>query len=155
MTAINDFPNYLIYEDGRVFSIKSDRFLSPCKIKGYLHVGLCKNRKRYMKRVHRLLAETFIPNPDNKPEVDHIDRNKTNNNLSNLRWATKSENMLNIGVRRDNKLGLKNICYDKFEDRYKFEKVINKIKHTKCFKTKEEAISYKEQYLLDITDNDT
>lgn len=62
-------------------------------------VQLSKNkiRKRYL--VHRLVAITFIPNPENKPEVDHIDRNIFNNSVENLRWVTKSENCQN----RDNK----------------------------------------------------
>lgn len=48
--------------------------------------------------VHRLVAETFIPNPHNKPQVDHIDRNRANNNICNLRWVTSHENMLNTPV---------------------------------------------------------
>lgn len=55
--------------------------------------------------VHRLVAETFIPNPDNKPSIDHIDRNRANNDVSNLRWVTTKENAYNQknnipGVRR-------------------------------------------------------
>lgn len=65
------------------------------KDKGYRTVGY--NYKRYS--VHRLVAETFIPNPENKPEVDHIDRNPSNNNVSNLRWVTVRENNNN---RKDN-----------------------------------------------------
>lgn len=58
---------------------------------GYRKIGY--NNKNYS--VHRLIAETFIPNPDNKPCVDHIDRNPLNNNVLNLRWATVQENNLN------------------------------------------------------------
>ena len=154
MTAINDFPNYLIYEDGRVFSIKSDKFLSPCKIKGYLHVGLCKNGKRYMKRVHRLLAETFIPNPENKPFVDHIDRNIKNNNIENLRWATASENGQNTGLYNTNTSGIKNISYIPLKKHYAYKKEINGVKIQKYFKTLDEAIAFKEQN-LDILHDDT
>lgn len=57
------------------------------EVRGYLRVKI--DGKGY--KVHRLVAETFIENPENKPTVDHIDRDKTNNNVSNLRWATMKE----------------------------------------------------------------
>lgn len=58
---------------------------------GYLYVKLYKNGKGTKKRIHRLVAETFIPNPDNKPTVNHIDGDKLNNHYLNLEWATRSE----------------------------------------------------------------
>lgn len=60
---------------------------------GYLFVAL--GSKAPNKKVHRLVAETFIPNPENKPEVDHIDGNPQNNNLKNLQWANHKENINN------------------------------------------------------------
>lgn len=59
---------------------------------GYLIIPLNLKGKKYMRKIHRLVAEAFIPNPDNKPVVDHIDCDVTNNNVSNLRWATIKEN---------------------------------------------------------------
>lgn len=94
---IADYPNYLIYEDGRVFSKKRRKFLKPSenKVFGYHYITLCKDGKRKQFRVHRLVAIHYIPNPDNKPEVDHIDRDRINNHVSNLRWVTGSENCQN------------------------------------------------------------
>lgn len=60
--------------------------------KGYLKVGLLRNGKRVKRRVHRLVAQAFIPNPENKPEINHIDGNKKNNSFSNLEWVTGEEN---------------------------------------------------------------
>lgn len=60
--------------------------------KGYLNVTLCKNGKYKSHRIHRLVAQAFIPNPENKPQVNHIDEIKTNNMVSNLNWMTNKEN---------------------------------------------------------------
>lgn len=60
--------------------------------KGYMTVCLYKDGKSYRKYIHRLVAEAFIPNPDNKPQIDHIDTVKTNNSVENLRWTTPEEN---------------------------------------------------------------
>jgi len=86
---IENFSNYLIYPDGKVFSKKSNKFLKPYDTgRGYLSVELGgKNHK-----VHRLVAIHYIPNPENKPEVDHINRNTSDNHIENLRWMTSKEN---------------------------------------------------------------
>lgn len=70
------------------------------KITGYSLIGLHKNGKYVTKLVHRLVAETFIPNNNNLPEVNHKDENKSNNSTSNLEWCTKSEN-INHGTRNE------------------------------------------------------
>lgn len=68
---------------------------------GYLYVNLYKEHKYYKKSVHRLVALTFIPNPDDKPCIDHIDGDRANNKVSNLRWCTRKENANNpITVKR-------------------------------------------------------
>ena len=59
---------------------------------GYLRIDLCYNNKHKNCQVHRLVAQTFIPNPENKPQVNHIDCNRQNNNVSNLEWVTPQEN---------------------------------------------------------------
>lgn len=85
--------NYLIYSDGRIFSKKSNRFLKPTlnKKNGYLYVSL--GRKLPKKYVHRLVAECFISNPNNLPQVNHKDENKQNNNVNNLEWCTQNYNL--------------------------------------------------------------
>lgn len=65
----------------------------------HLRVDLYKNKSRQRTSIHRLVAQAFIPNPLNKKEVDHIDRNPQNNRVENLRWVTRGENMRNVGDR--------------------------------------------------------
>lgn len=67
--------------------------------KGYLHVDLSKNQNVKRRDVHRLVAEAFIPNPENKPEINHIDGNKKNNRVDNLEWCTRSENLLHLAYK--------------------------------------------------------
>lgn len=67
--------------------------------KGYLHVDLSKNQNVKRRDVHRLVAEAFIPNPENKPEINHIDGNKQNNRADNLEWNTRSENLLHLAYK--------------------------------------------------------
>lgn len=68
--------------------------------KGYLCVDLFRDGKVCHKKVHRLVAIAFVENPDNKPHIDHIDTNKKNNSVNNLRWVTPLENKNNLLTRR-------------------------------------------------------
>jgi hypothetical protein len=87
--------NYDVYDDGRVYSLKNKKFLSPRgKKDGYQHVSLYHDGKVYQLSIHRLVALYFIENPDNKPEVNHKNGNKTDNNVKNLEWVTTSENII-------------------------------------------------------------
>lgn len=93
MKIIKGFPGYLIDRDGNVYSEKSKRFLKPyTSNRGYMEVKLYANGKSFNKYVHRLVAETFISNPEKLPEVDHINGNKLCNTVSNLRWVTGEQN---------------------------------------------------------------
>lgn len=92
---------YEVSDKGRVKSIGygKERILKPGRAGGgYLKVGLRKNRERKMCYVHRLVAQTFIPNSDNLPEINHIDEDKTNNKVSNLEWCDRKYNQ-NYGTR--------------------------------------------------------
>lgn len=88
--------NYIITKKGKVFNIKTENELKPHMSyeSGYLVVGLSFHGKEKTKSIHRLLALSYIPNPENKPIVNHKDGDKLNCDLSNLEWNTYSENNL-------------------------------------------------------------
>ena len=92
---------YQVSNLGRVKRLNTNRILkSAINSQGYLRVGLCKNSTKSNKRVHRLVSHAFIPNPENKAEVNHINEDKTNNRVDNLEWVTAKENS-NHGTRNE------------------------------------------------------
>jgi hypothetical protein len=98
---IEGFKDYFVSDYGRVANFNyrntGDRILlKPFITKfGYEQIDLIRDGKRVKKYIHRLVAEAFLPNPKNKPEVDHIDTNRRNNIVDNLRWTTREENYNN------------------------------------------------------------
>ena len=94
---------YQVSDKGSVKSIGygKERILKPGRIKtGYLRVNLCKNGEKKNWLVHRIVAQAFIPNPDNLPEVNHKDEDKENNSVQNLEWCDGKYN-INYGTRTD------------------------------------------------------
>lgn len=85
---------YAISADGKVWSYLTHKFLKPFDNgHGYLLVCLCDSLGvKHMKRIHRLVAEAFIPNPEGKPDIDHINGDRGDNKSENLRWVTAAEN---------------------------------------------------------------
>ena len=117
---LEEFPDYFVGVDG----IYSDKFGKMKKMKGsinswgYYNVVLSKDRKKYTKKVHRLIAEMFIPNPDNLSDVDHINRIKTDNRLDNLRWVSRQDNNRNMSIRSDNTSGIQGVFFHKINNRW-------------------------------------
>lgn len=91
---IEGFENYSIDTEGNVRNVKTGRLLSPAKKhKGYLCVHLFKNGKQNHKTIHRLVAQAFIPNFENKSQVNHKNNLRSDNRVENLNWCTGVENM--------------------------------------------------------------
>ena len=102
---IEGYENYSVSNFGNVKNDETGKFLKQYNDKGYKLISI-NNKKTW---THRLVAMAFIPNPNNKPYVDHIDNNRANNNINNLRWATPSENNYNQKLGKRNKSGFKGV----------------------------------------------
>jgi len=109
---VEDWPDYYVSAKGNIASNKTGRLIILKQSEnsgGYLQVTLFNKKMKKIFRTHRLVALVWLNNPDNLPIVDHIDRDKKNNNVENLRWVTKSQNELNIksdggiSIRKDRK----------------------------------------------------
>lgn len=99
MEQVTPIPNHITYgatPDGRIFCLRTEKELKQCIAPNdYKWVWLTNKEGTNHYLVSRLVATTFIPNPDNKEEVDHIDRNRGNNNVLNLRWANDYDQAIN------------------------------------------------------------
>ena len=99
MRRLKEFPNYVIDTDGTIINTKTDKVITQgISQDGYPRVCLKINGKQKNRFVHRLLAETYIDNPDGGTVVDHINGVRNDNRLSNLRWTTSSGNRRNAHI---------------------------------------------------------
>lgn len=96
---------YAITDDGKVWSYRKNIFLKPFLARGYFKVRLCKGEVNKQFLIHRLVAEAFLPNPQNLPQINHKDENKINNCVDNLEWCDAKYN-INYG-KHNEKVGKK------------------------------------------------
>lgn len=93
MKEIKNYPGYFVSKNGEVWSSFKKKYLKQHEcFYGYKSVSIKVNKKTKILKIHRLIAIHFIPNPENKPCVNHIDGNKINNSIDNLEWCTYKEN---------------------------------------------------------------
>lgn len=146
---------YAVSNKGKVMNLKSGKVLKNLvNTHGYARVGLCNGNgtKRKMIRVHRLVAQAFIPNPNNLPYVNHIDECKTNNDVTNLEWCTASQNTRHSVYKkccRINQLTLDGEFIRQWESSHEIERKTgyNKSNIIQCCKNKcKTAYRYKWQY---------
>jgi len=143
--------DYEVSSEGEVR--KGERILPKHKAgKGYfqVHLGGSKGKKH---RIHRLVAQSFLPNPEDKPCVDHINRIVTDNHVDNLRWCTKSENSFNVQM-KEHSSKYKGVHYDKVNKKWRAGvRFNNKRKNLGRFDTEEEAgIAYDNFIIQNIKD---
>ncbi len=119
-------------------------------VRGYLQVSLRNNKLRHFKYIHRLSAEAFLLNPENKKYVDHIDNNKHNNKLINLRFATPQQNSQNAKLSNKNTSGSKGVFLDKKAMKWRAQININgKRIYLGSYINKEDAVNIRIQRAKD------
>lgn len=139
---IKGFENYSISNFGNVRNDKTGRILKPGISSGYYNVVLCDDGKQLTKRIHKLVADAFIPNPKNKNCIDHIDNNRLNNNINNLRYATSQENNMNKKLSCKNTSGFKGISFNKQRNKWEaYIKIDGKSKNLGYFEKIEDAVN--------------
>jgi len=90
MKQYKDTP-YFVTEDGKIFGIRGHQLKLNANSSGYFNIYSTRLKKNFT--IHRMVAELYVPNPLNKPHINHIDGNRLNNHYTNLEWVTRSENM--------------------------------------------------------------
>ena len=143
---ISNFPNYQISNFGNCKNVSTGRILKPGIRSGYLFVNLFNDGDIGKKSIHKMVANAFILNPENKRCVNHIDHNRTNNNVSNLRYATDSENCQNCSMTPRNTSGAIGVCFNPKNNKWKSTiKVNGRQKHLGYFVLKEDAIRVRQE----------
>lgn len=139
--SISGYENYQVSNIGRVRNVSTGRILKECPDnRGYLRVGLCKDKRGIMFKIHRLVANEFIPNPENKPFVDHINNDVTENTIRNLRWATYHENQGNSKKRNNTSSIYKGVHWNKNVNKWRASIYINgRTKSLGCYGNEKEA----------------
>jgi hypothetical protein len=138
---IDGYKNYEVSNFGNVKNKSTGRVLKPgINRDGYYIVSLCDGQNKKTKTIHRLVAEAFLNNHDNKPCVDHIDNNKLNNCDFNLRYATHQDNSRNISMLSKNTSGVKGVCWHKHAKKWHARiKIDGKLIHLGCFDNIDDA----------------
>ena len=147
---IEDYPKYKVTSCGKIF--KNGREMKPnTNAIGYQRIGLYATINEKIFQVHRIVAKAFIDNPDNLPEVDHINRIRNDNRVENLRWVTHRDNMQNQGNSKNNTSGHKNISFNNKNNRWSFAKQIDGKTYRKSSPDLNEVLEYKAKFLSKLT----
>jgi hypothetical protein len=147
---IENYPNYLVSNLGNIKNTRNKILKPHNNGNGYLQVCLYLNNKPKYIYIHRLVCKHFLENYDNELEIDHIDINPSNNNINNLRQATRSQNCLNKKKKEGTYSKYKNVSFDTSCNKWISRIRINGIRnYVGKFKTEEEAYNAYCKYIKD------
>jgi hypothetical protein len=148
--VINNFPNYSVSNLGNVRNDKFGRIMKPSITPwGYYHVTLSVEGKLTKKCIHKLVAETFLPNWNNHTQCDHINRIKTDNRYFNLRWISNSNNNRNVTKQKNTSSKYFCVSFNKRDKIWQVQTKINyKLIYIGSFKTEDEAALAYNDYII-------
>ena len=151
MDELKDYEKlYKINKNGEIWSCYWEKYMIPTLHNtGYYVIEIAKDGIPKQTTIHRLLAIQYIPNPNNLPMVDHIDRNKTNNSLENLRWVSSRTNNLNMG--KTPKSGHHNIYIDSY-NQVIVNIYVNGKRYNKRFYELKDAIAWRDKIIEEYCD---
>ena len=145
---IDGYENYEVSNLGNVKNTKTNRILKPQKNRGYYNVDLYKNGIKQTLIIHRLVGYAFIPNPENLREIDHIDRDRTNNSISNLRWVSRSNNNRNKPKKQNTSSKYMGVSFNKAKRKYRAQiRIENKQIHIGYYEKEEDAAKARDAYV--------
>jgi len=149
MSQIEGYEKYIIFEDGKVINTDSGREIKPSLNDRYIKTTFYKDGKPKTFSLHRLIAKAFIPNLDNKPCVDHINRDTKDNRIENLRWVSITENNMNGSCYSNTGLqyiSKKSSKTNKQGFRYMFQIQRPELKHNYSNKELQPVIEYRNKF---------
>ena len=148
---IDELDNYSISNLGNVRNDKKGTFINACKDGGgYLIVQLYKNGIPKVFKIHRLVGIYFIENVNNYKEIDHINRDKLDNRIENLRWANRNQQNANKGKKQNTSSTFIGVSFHKVANKWCSQiQIDNKKKHLGSFNTEIEASEFRQKYILD------
>ena len=150
--SVNGYANYQVSNIGRVRNVETELILESCNSgMGYYQVRLYKDGSRMFLLVHRLVAHAFIENPDSKTCVDHINHDKTNNTILNLRWVSVSENPMNRTKRQSTSSRFKSVWFNKQRNNWPAQIMLDgKMKRLGSFADEKQAAGKYNEAAIDL-----
>ena len=149
---VQGFMDYKVSNMGRVLNVKTKRILKACvNSHGYSNVVLCQNGKKHNYKIHRLVAREFLDNPNNKKCVDHINHDRTDNHVWNLRWCSHSDNNRNVTKQQNTSSMYLGVSWHKLKNKWicRVRDENSKLKHLGYFENEKEAAQKYNNYICE------
>ena len=150
--SVNGYANYQVSNIGRVRNVETEKILKQTMTKlGYCQIGLYREGLRKFLYIHRMVAHAFIKNPDNRPCVDHMNHDTSNNTILNLRWVSMSENSMNKTKRQNTSSRFKGVMFCKRDNNWRVRIMLDgKMKSLGSFADEKHAAARYNEAAIDL-----